>query len=139
MGGDREDLTAQITEGKAIARPGLPDYTRINNYFEAELEQYLDMNSSLTLEDLRSNDGSVEITCAVLQTATDLSRVSVTSYIDWTFPYNKREEYTLVMSAINVSAKTATGGQARNFISKVQVVFGSGVGGYPGDKDFEDS
>lgn len=51
----------------------------------------------------------------------------------------KREEFTLEITGIDMTARTATGGQARNFISKVQDVFGSGAGGYPGDKDFTDS
>lgn len=51
----------------------------------------------------------------------------------------KREEFTLEITGIDMSARAATGGQARNFIPKVQDVFGSGAGGYPGDKDFEDS
>ncbi len=51
----------------------------------------------------------------------------------------KREEFTLPITGINVQSGTANGGQARNFIAKVQDVFGSGNGGYPGDKDFEDT
>ncbi|AGT07257.1 hypothetical protein JCM7686_0146 [Paracoccus aminophilus JCM 7686] len=51
----------------------------------------------------------------------------------------KREEFTLEITGIDAQAKRATGGAARNFISKVQDVFGSGEGGFPGDKDFTDS
>lgn len=51
----------------------------------------------------------------------------------------KREEFTLEITGIDAPARKATGGQARNFIGKVQDVFGSGEGGFPGDKDFVDS
>lgn len=51
----------------------------------------------------------------------------------------KREEFTLEISGIDAAARKAAGGQARNFIAKVQDVFGSGEGGFPGDKDFTDS
>lgn len=51
----------------------------------------------------------------------------------------KTEEFTLEITGINANARQATGGAARNFISKVQDVFGSGEGGFPGDKDFTDS
>ncbi len=51
----------------------------------------------------------------------------------------KREEFRIEISGINIAAGQATGGRARNFISKVQDVFGSGEGGFPGDKDFDDS
>ena len=50
----------------------------------------------------------------------------------------KREEFTIEITGIDPSRRSATGGRARNFISKVQDVFGSGEGGYPGDKDFTD-
>ncbi|MDF3608018.1 C39 family peptidase [Paracoccus sp. DMF-8] len=51
----------------------------------------------------------------------------------------KREEFTLEITGIDMAARRATGGRARNFIPKVQDVFGSGAGGFPGDKDFDDS
>lgn len=51
----------------------------------------------------------------------------------------KHEEFTLEISGIDPAARQAKGGQARNFIAKVQDVFGSGAGGFPGDKDFTDS
>lgn len=51
----------------------------------------------------------------------------------------KREEFTIEITGIDMPARRATGGQARNFIPKVQDVFGSGAGGFPGDKDFDDS
>lgn len=50
----------------------------------------------------------------------------------------KREEFTIEITGIDMSRRNAVGGQARNFIAKVQDVFGSGEGGYPGDKDFID-
>lgn len=51
----------------------------------------------------------------------------------------KSEEVTLDVTGIDIPSNAATGGQARNFIAKVQDVFGSGEGGFPGDKDFEDT
>ncbi|MDO5606531.1 MAG: hypothetical protein Q4G25_15360 [Paracoccus sp. (in: a-proteobacteria)] len=51
----------------------------------------------------------------------------------------KIEEFTIEITGINIPARRAQGGQARNFIEKVQDVFGSGEGGFPGDKDFIDS
>jgi hypothetical protein len=51
----------------------------------------------------------------------------------------KSEEATLEITGLNASANTATAGAARNFIAKVQDVFGSGDSGFPGDKDFEDN
>lgn len=50
----------------------------------------------------------------------------------------KREEFTIEVTGIDMTSRSATGGQARNFIAKVQDVFGSGDGGFPGDKDFLD-
>ncbi|WP_312526525.1 hypothetical protein [Paracoccus sp. (in: a-proteobacteria)] len=50
----------------------------------------------------------------------------------------KREEFTLEITDINPTSRQARGGEARNFIAKVQDVFGSGEGGFPGDKDFID-
>ena len=51
----------------------------------------------------------------------------------------KNEEFTLEITGIDMTARRATGGAARNFIAKVQDVFGSGAAGFPGDKDFVDS
>lgn len=51
----------------------------------------------------------------------------------------KSEEATLEVTDLALPLTSATGGQARNFIAKVQDVFGSGDGGFPGDKDFEDT
>ncbi|WP_411890996.1 C39 family peptidase [Yoonia sp. SDW83-1] len=51
----------------------------------------------------------------------------------------KREVFTLELSGIDISAGSATGGQARNYISKVQDVFGDGSPSFPGDLDFDDN
>ncbi|EPX77431.1 hypothetical protein [Litoreibacter arenae] len=51
----------------------------------------------------------------------------------------KTEEATLEVTGLSLPLTSATAGQARNFIAKVQDVFGSGDGGFPGDKDFEDT
>lgn len=50
----------------------------------------------------------------------------------------KREEFSLALSDIEPKSGTLTIGSARNFIGKVQDVFGSGEEGFPGDKDFID-
>jgi len=50
----------------------------------------------------------------------------------------KEEVFTLALSNINASAETATAGESKNCILKVQDVFGSGATGFPGDLDFVD-
>lgn len=50
----------------------------------------------------------------------------------------KRERFTLSITGIDAESMTYTVGDARNFIAKVQDVFGSGDDGFAGDKDFDD-
>lgn len=50
----------------------------------------------------------------------------------------KREVFTLSITGIRAESKSFIPGEAKNFIAKIQDVFGSGEGGFSGDKGFTD-
>lgn len=79
-GKERVAVQLQIEAARDIARSGSANQDKIREFYEAELQRYIEMNSSLEISAL--GNGRLLVTCAALQSAADMGRLSVTVKYD---------------------------------------------------------
>ncbi|MDO5642676.1 MAG: hypothetical protein Q4G26_09880 [Paracoccus sp. (in: a-proteobacteria)] len=88
-GKTRPSIQAQIADAKQLAFPG-PSSSELKAFYEAELQRYIEMNSALNITPLRN--GRIRVDCAAIQTAADMSRLSVDVKYDapgWQLGYQR--------------------------------------------------
>ncbi|WP_395343127.1 toxin VasX [Ningiella sp. W23] len=105
-----DSIDDQINAAKILANPSDSQYQSIKDEFELELAEYIDINASLTVTDLQANDGKVEVSCALLQSESDLSRLRVSAEYD--------KAWTVYDLALSVNTQFIASGKAQLIIAK---------------------